>query len=431
MQIKHFLVFPPLLLTVSCSSPQSRQSSKTPAPSRLPIEVRATNSSPSLQGPVTREDAIRQAVSYSPLLQSHRAEFRALQAETKQAGLRPNPELGLEIENFAGSGGSRGFEGAEITAAISQRLEIAGKRVKRTLVASLKAETARANIASSERDIEMAADNAFTTLLETQSITELSERNLARAEENLSTWESLLEVGISSRIDVDKAKLAVSEARELLTEARLAESNAAVKLSQTWGGGEANLIPEGSLNSYQAAVLPQVDEAISQHPSMRAASLRLAHAQAIYDLAKAKRFSDIEVGGGIRELRDANETAAVVGVSIPLPLFNRNQGNIEAAKERLDRARAEGRSTESSLRSSYTMLIADLRTAQARVAEFSSQTITAARQALDDTNLAYSAGKASLLEVLDARETLFEVERGQVRAQADLLRANNSLRIFF
>src|SRR5690606_16801385 len=105
-----------------------------------------------------------------------------------------------------------------------------------------------------------------------------------------------------------------------------------------------------------------------------------------------------------------------------------NQGNIQAAKERLGRAEADGRSTESELRSRFTTLSADLRAARSRAAEFDSRTIDAARQALADTNEAYAAGKASLLEVLDARETLFEVERGRTRAQADLLRAHNSLR---
>ena len=126
--------------------------------------------------------------------------------------------------------------------------------------------------------------------------------------------------------------------------------------------------------------------------------------------------------------RDANETAAVVGIRIPLPIFDRNQGNIQAAKERLGSARADGRATESELRSRIARLSSDLRAARSRASEFNSRTVRAARQGLDDTREAYNSGKASLLEVLDARKTLFKVERGQTRAQADLLRAHNSLK---
>ena len=113
---------------------------------------------------------------------------------------------------------------------------------------------------------------------------------------------------------------------------------------------------------------------------------------------------------------------------MPLPIFDRNQGNIQAAKERLGRAEAEARATESELRTQLSRLSSDLNTARARAAEFDSRTVASARQALDDTQLAYNAGKASLLEVLDARETLFEIERGQARARADLLRAHHSLK---
>lgn len=420
------LIFP--ILLVSCATDDT--SGLPGGPSDFKHSKFSNNfaSAPALRGSVSREQAIRHALTYSPTLQSQRAELRALEAETVQAGLPPNPELGIDVENFAGSGGSRSFNGAEITTALSQKLELGGKRSKRTLVAALEAEALKAEIASDEREVKIAADRAFTTLLEARQIRGFSEQNLARAEENLSTLDALLEAGKSTRIDVGKATLAVSEAKELLAESRAEESNSAVELSQTWGGGAADVTAAGSLSAPNGDVPSNPESAISRHPAMRAAALRFARAQATYDLEKAKRFSDVEVGGGFRELRDADETAAVVGVRVPLPIFDRNQGNILAAQERLDRANAEGRSTESEMRSRFAKLSADLRTARSRANEFDSRTVSAARQGLDDTREAYSAGKASLLEVLDARETLFAVERGQARAKADLLRAHNSLK---
>ena len=143
--------------------------------------------------------------------------------------LLPNPELGLDVENIA-SGGSSGFNGAEVTAALSQKLELGGKRSKRTTIAALEAEALKAEIASDERNVRI-ADSAFTTLLEARQLRELSERNLVRARK-LSTLDTLLEVGKSNRIDVGKAKLAISEARENLAEARSAESDAAAELAK-------------------------------------------------------------------------------------------------------------------------------------------------------------------------------------------------------
>lgn len=422
---KAFYLLP--LLLVSCAK------DITSIPTRsgtFPVDgnLNATASStPPLRGSIRRSQAVRHALTYSPSLQAMRAEARALEAEISQAGLPKNPEFDLEIEEFAGSGSRRGFDGAEITAAVSQQFETGGKRSKRTLVAALKAEALRAELAAGEREVRIAVDRAFTTLSETRDIRILSERNLERAGENLSALESLLDAGKSNRIDVAKAKLAVSEARELLAQARSAESAAAADLSQTWGGGGSDVTTPDSLDVSTGSAPRSGDSALRSHPAMKAAALRYAGAQATYELERARRFSDVSVGGGVRQLRDANETAAVFGVSVPLPIFDRNQGNIQAAKERLGRAKAEALATESGLRNQLTRFSSDLRAARARTAEFDSKTVTAALQALEDTQEAYISGKASILEVLDARETLFDVERGQTRARADLLRAHYSL----
>jgi len=417
------------VLLTSCATGSS-EGPRVPSGGDGDIPPSAASSSVApLRGSITREQAIAHALNYNPPLQSQRAELRALEAEVTQAGLLPNPELGFEVENFAGSGSTRDFDGAEITTGLSQRIEVGGKRANRTRVARLDAEILREEIASHERELAIAADRAYSDLLEFQKFRELNERNLARANENLTTLDALLEAGESNRIDVNKAKLAVSEARELIAEARFGEAAAAAELSLTWGSGAADVSANGSLSTPDSNTPANIAAAIANHPATRAAMLRVSRAHAVYELEKSRRLSDIEVGGGVRALRDADETAAVVGVSIPLPFFDRNQGNIAAAESRLERASAESRSSESELRSRISRLTAEQRAARSRVTEFDSQTIAAANQALDDTREAYAAGKASLLEVLDARETLFRIETSRTAAQADLLRAQNTLKI--
>lgn len=425
-----------LLLSVtllgSCTTERGTVSSISNSPTSAKRgQPTGSASLPPLSGPVSREQAIRRALTGNPSIQALRAEVRAREAEITQAATRPNPELDFEVENFAGTGSTRGLDGAEITTALTQPLEIGGKRSKRTRVAEIEAEVHQAELLSKEREIAIEADRAFTSLLEAAEIKRLSEANLARAEENLATLESLLEAGDRGRIDVNKAKLAVSEARELLAEARAGEAIAASELSSTWGGGGSKLAAADSLSAPKGSnSTAKGDEAVSGHPALRKADHLLSLARANHELEKAKRYSDIEVGGGVRELRDEGETAAVVGVSVPLPVFDRNKGNIRAAEERVARAEAERRAIESQLRTQYEKMSTELLAAQTRVAEFDSSTIEAARQSLQDTTEAYAAGKASLLEVLDARKTLFGIEVGRTRALADLVRAHNSLKIF-
>ena len=239
-----------------------------------------------------------------------------------------------------------------------------------------------------------------------------------------------MEAGVSTRIDVNKAKLAVSEAKEALTRAQNKEASEIAKLGRLWGGNANSLNLNGNLSSTGQRSLPtNSGSIIANHPGMRAARLEFALRQAVYELEKAHRISDIKFGAGVRDDREVNDTLGVLRLSIPLPITNRNQGNIRAAKERIGKASAEGHAKAAELRTRFTQLRADLRSAQSRLAEMNTQTVNAARQSLSDTKSAYSNGKKSLLEYLDARKTLFEIEQRKIRAQADLKRAENALRI--
>ena len=419
-----------VLLLSACGTPP-KISVPEPDPKLFTLPTHASSvSAPSLNGQVSRSQAIRHALTYNPTLQALRSELRAMQAEVTQAGLSPNPEFEVEAENFSGRGARRGFNGAEITAAISQKLELGGKRKKRTLVAALAAKALRAKIQSEEREIETRADKTYTNILESRQIRTISSQNVSRAIQQLQAITSSMEAGVSTRIDVNKAKLAVSEAKEALTRARNKEASEIAKLGRLWGGNANSLNLNGNLSSTGQRSLPtNSGSIIANHPGMRAARVEFALRQAVYELEKAHRISDIKFGAGVRDDREVNDTLGVLRLSIPLPITNRNQGNIRAAKERIGKASAEGHAKAAELRTRFTQLRADLRSAQSRLAEMNTQTVNAARQSLSDTKSAYSNGKKSLLEYLDARKTLFEIEQRKIRAQADLKRAENALRI--
>lgn len=419
--------FAPLFL-FSCANQEQPAALDQRASSDVLTSIPQMQSAPPLSGNITRERAVSHAIAHSPRVNALRAELRALQAETIQAGLRPNPVLGLELENFAGSGNNRNFNSAEITAAVTQRLELGGKRDKRQFLAGLKARVLAASITHTEQDVAIATDRAFTDLLATRELRRIAQENLASSQEQVETLSSLIEAGAASSIDGNKAKLELSEVRERLAEARSAETKAASSLSRLWGGGSSNLAASGSLSSNGLATSPlNSASVIRSHPAMKAAVLGLAVNQADYELQKAGRISDIDLIGGVRDFEESNETAAIVGLSIPLPLFDKNQGNIGAAKERVQKARAETQSVESDLRAQISQLNSDLTSAKSRVTQIDSETITAARQALEDTRIAYAAGKKSLLEYIDARKTLFEIESREIKARADLQQATNSL----
>lgn len=380
-----------------------------------------------LTGTITREKAINHSLNYSPSLNAMRSEMKALQSEAHQAGLSPNPEFEFEIENFAGSNERRGFDGAEITGAISQKIELGDKRYKRTLVATLKSKALEARVKSREREVEDEVNKAFISLLEVKQLSAVHAKNVKRAEDQLQIVSVLVEEGSSTRIAENKARIALSEAKASLSAARQNEVETFAQLSQIWGGSASSLSVKGSLSSQFTKSSISTNQAISNHPELQAARFDFAHSQAIYELEKAKRISDVTVGLGVKEDREANDTMGVLRLRVPLPITNNNQGNIDAARERVENAKSKGNAKASELSSRLVRLNARVQSARDRLDELDSNTLIAAQQTLSDTRDAYASGKLSFLELLDARQDLFEIEVRQIKAQADFQRAMRSL----
>jgi cobalt-zinc-cadmium efflux system outer membrane protein len=105
---------------------------------------------------------------HNPELAAFTWEVRAMEARTLQAGLAPNPEIGVEFEDFAGSGDLQGINGAEVTVALSQVIELAGKRQKRTRVAALERDLTAWDYEATRLDVLTRVTQAFVAVLSAQ-----------------------------------------------------------------------------------------------------------------------------------------------------------------------------------------------------------------------------------------------------------------------
>lgn len=409
---------------------QSSSKSKTDAPLQLTQYTPAASSSaPPHQGVISRTEALQNVLNHSPQIRSLRAEIRARDAEAYQASLPPNPTFEFEAENFGGTGGTNGFNGAELTGGLSQEFQLGQKRRKRTLVAQLAADMLRAELERETLNLQIATDQKFVNLMEAQSLKKIARQDVTIAEERLAAMRAQLDAGKISRLDLNKASIALASTKQELRRQESQSAKAAADLGRLWGGDGSHITrAEGSLST--SASLPswsQIESAIARHPALSKSQFELARSEASLDLAKAQRIPNIEIGGGIRELRESDDTAAVIGFKIPLPLFDRNQGGIRAAEERITRAGSDRVAVRSSLLAQYQQYHAEALSARDRVRAFDSGMIDAARQSFDDNKIAYEEGKRDFIEYLDSQRTFFEVRRQEVQAKADLRRAKAAI----
>jgi cobalt-zinc-cadmium efflux system outer membrane protein len=351
---------------------------------------------------------------HNPKLATFAWEVRAGEARTLQAGLPPNPEAGIEVENFAGSGELRGFDSAEITIHLSQLIELAGKRRKRTRVAALERDLTAWDYETTRVDVLTQATQAFVAVLSAQENIRLQEELVRLAQQVRTTVGERVKAGKVSPVEETRARVALSTSQIELERAQQALASARKRLVATWGSTvPAFTRAEGNLDT--VAALPpagQLAERLAQNPDLARWATEMAQRQAALELEEARRTPDPTLGGGFRYVRDTDDNAFVMELSVPLPVFDRNQGNRLEARYRLAKAEEEQRAATVQAHAALAEAYAALAAAYAAATALKNDALPGAQGAFEATGEGYRQGKFGFLDVLDAQRTLFEV-RGQ------------------
>jgi cobalt-zinc-cadmium efflux system outer membrane protein len=380
----------------------------------------ATLGVPVLSGPAVADPAppfrelLRQAQATAPRLAEARADVARAEGLSRQAGALPNPTLGLEVENFSGSGPFRGTSFAETTATIGQRLELGGKRSSRAAAGRAEVEAARLRAARGEKEYAFDLAVAYATAEASDRRLQLAEEGLTLAEEDARIASAFVDAGREPELRRVQARAAVGAARANVDDARAARATAFSNLTALAGA-------PAPLTSIQVSLLdeslpPNLGRAIdsASAPGFLAARAEREAAVRRLQVERRRAIPDVEVSVGLRRFEEADATALIAGVSVPLPIFDRNRGaigaaraEIDAANARLNAARLEAEAAARSANARTTA--AESRLTAAREGE------TAAQEAYRLTRIGYEAGKLDLAELIAARRALTEA-RSQVIA---------------
>jgi cobalt-zinc-cadmium efflux system outer membrane protein len=154
--------------------------------------------------------------------------------------------------------------------------------------------------------------------------------------------------------------------------------------------------------------IDNVTEAVAGSPDLeRWASEERKHRAAV-DLEKAKATSDVTVSGGVRYFEEGDDTAFVVGVALPIPLFDRNQYGIEEAMGNLAKAREQYQGAKIKQIAALDEALNELAGSYDEVTALQSDVLANAQRAFETAYQGYEEGKFDYLYVLDTQRTLFE-----------------------
>jgi cobalt-zinc-cadmium efflux system outer membrane protein len=364
------------------------------------------------------------------------ARQRLVIAEGKlvQAGLRPNPVFSTEYGSTRFLGGEAEYD---FSAGFAQAFELGGKREKRRAVAELELQQVRAEITAIERGISVEIRRDYTRAIAAARQLDVVDRLLAADLELVRVTEARLSEGDVAPLDVNLVKLESDRLKIQRIDARSELENALLRIRTLIGADVTEplrLAPQSERPPRLDLGLSELTEkAMSDRSDLQAARIgerigtariSLARAQAAPDVTPSVRFSraraftelPASAGGGIANNLDNELT---FGISLNLPVFNRNQGGIASAVGEQVQAARTREFLESTIRRDVAVAYGQYRAAAEKLVLYATQILPRAEANLQTVRAAYNAGEFSVFEVVNEQRRLNENVTDHSRALED------------
>lgn len=376
-------------------------------------------------GELTLGQALASALLKNPRLSSGSLAVRIKEAQALQAGLRPNPEIGLEIENLAGTGGLSGFDAAETTLQLSQLIELGGKRSSRVRVSQFESSLAAWDYEADRLAVFVETTLAFIDVLATQEQVHLAEESYTISSQIHESVVKRVQAGKASPVEENKSIIERANAKIIIKNTRHRLLLARKRLAFTWAGSTPVFTSVvGAMKEVdELPMFEQVKQLMSRNPAIARWATEMEHRLAVLSLERAQGVSDLTLSAGARQFEESSDTAFVLSVSMPLRLFDRNQGNILAARYAIDKARQDQKiaelKTQEAVVASYELLSA----ARLEAIVLRDEVLPAAQKSFDAVREGYKQGKFGYLDVLDAQRTFFNTRVRHAEVLASYHRA--------
>jgi cobalt-zinc-cadmium efflux system outer membrane protein len=368
---------------------------------------------------LTFEDALRRALEEHPRLKAANLGIEAAEGRVQQAGLRPNPELVVDLENF--SGDLPGFERSDTSILLSQRIEIGGKRGARVAVAEADRALSGRDLDAARLDLVRDVRSDFALALAAQRRLALADETLAIAREVAATAQRKVAAGALPMVEATRARVAISTAEIESERARGLVRVALERLALNWGGSPLPERVEGNLDSL--ATVSSLDSLVVQlagNPDLARWTNLADFQRARIRLEESKRSLDLSVGGGYRRFAAGDNGALLLSLSLDVPVLNRNQGAVREASAQLGQTTFELEQTRRALERVLRDHAARLRIAQVEVRGLRQNVLPGAQEVYEGVRQGYEQGRFTYLDVLEARRSLALVRESEITALSEL-----------
>lgn len=377
---------------------------------------------------MTVQQAIDTALVQSPRLQASRKATAAAMAEQEQAGAWPNPEVEGGVENFAGNGAYSSFASSELNLGVSQQIPITGKLAARKAIASAASYSASLDEEATRLDLARDVTIAFMTAVASEASLLLAEDQKELAADVLQSVNRRVGAAAAPLIQRSRSEVELATATLALEKARRERDVARSALAAVLGVSAVNEVLDTT--AFYAIQKPEplpASSALNLSLDTLRLNSSLSQAKARIDLEEANGLPDPRVSAGVREFQATGERAALVSLSLPIPIFDANSGNIEKARQETLGRELLNRQAAADRDADITRAHARLTRSHLEASTLKKSVLPSASQAFRLAREGYAAGRFPYLEVLDAQRSLFFVRQQQLDALREFHIANAEL----
>lgn len=372
--------------------------------------------------PLTREEALERVLADDPNIAAAEAAERAAEAGVSQAGRWNNPTLEIQRENFEGSGIYAGSERAETTYSLRQPLELGGDRGARRRIAESERDMARIGAGLERLDVAEDVEHAFIDAQAAEAVRVVADERLATARELADAVDRRVRAARDPFMAGSRAQARLAEAEIEAESARRSAIAARGRLASYWGGSGDFTVEVASFE-----VLSPVGMLDGHAPDLQLAAAQEGRAEAQLRLERARRVPNVDLQAGMREFSETDESALVVGIAVPLQLWDRNSDNVARARAERDRARHQREAFGRAIDRQRAALVNQIETARVEIEGLDARVIPSSEEALRFARDGYARGAFSYIDVLEAQRALSEARLRRIASLRSYHRALASL----
>ena len=407
-------LFFPIGLALLCAQPSSAVAQATDRIHAIPNAGGALFASSVL----TLDAAIRRAFESNPGLRAAGRDLDIAAGQRMQAGAVPNPQLSYLSEGVK-------KDARTTTIQINQAIELGDKRAARITLAERERDIASTDLASYRSALRADVVTAFFDVLTAQERLLLAQASQELSQKVTGAASRRVIAGKISPVEETRARVAEASTKIELGQAGNDLALAKRRLAATWG----SLAPfEGVVETPAAPVgthstTVELLSHLPSAPQIARARSEIARQAATAEVERSRRFPDLTISLGSKRDEQIGIRQTIVGLAIPFPLFDRNQGNVLSALRRTDKARDELLAVQNNLSLELVQASLRLNGARSELDILRNEILPGAQSAYEAGTKGFELGKFSFLDVLDAQRTLFQAKTQYVRALAESHRA--------